>query len=354
MMNSTTFLSPLQAAQARLTVAWRPALLLAATMGLLSAAHTSQAQNVSQYTFAATPGTFTAITGGTEPRDLYNPTTETLSKNDGISQVITLPFTFMYGGVARTTLQATTDGYLDFRGTGTFSQSINALDRGENTVAPFYDDLNGISGTASYLTTGTAPNRVFTFQWLNWSVGNVSAPVSISFQVKLYETTNIVQYVYRQETGTPGTITASIGVGGNSAASGTRSNFISLSDASASPTIATTSVNTISARPATNQTYTFTPNVTTAVRSALGEGNLTLFPNPAQGAFTLRLPALGTERQAQVSVFNSLGQQLQTRSLELSPAGTQTQVDVSNLAAGLYTVRVQAGTQVASQHLTVN
>ncbi|RZL05224.1 MAG: T9SS type A sorting domain-containing protein [Hymenobacter sp.] len=349
MANFTSLFSKLQPTYA---AAFRPAALLA-TVALLAVARPSQAQDVSRYTFAASSGTFTAITGGTVPHDFYV-ATNTLSANDGISEVITLPFTFMYGGVARTTLQATTDGYLDFRGTGTFSQSINGLDRGENTVAPFYDDLNGINGTASYTTTGTAPNRVFTFQWLNWSVGNASAPTSISFQVKLYETTNVVQYVYRPETGAPGTITASIGIGGNSAASGTRSNFISLSDASASPTVSTTSVNTISTRPALGQTYTFTPSVTTAARSAFEAGSLAAFPNPAKGSFTLRLPALATERTAQLTLLNSLGQTLQARSLALAPTGTETQVDVSNLPTGLYTVRVQAGSQVATQHLAVD
>ena len=332
---------------------------LVATLALLAVARPGQAQNVSQYTLAASSGTFTAITGGTVPHDFYVPT-NTISANDGISEVITLPFPFTYGGVARTTLQATTDGYLDFRGNSTFSQSINTLDGGLSTLAPFYDDLTGINGTASYLTTGTAPNRVFTFQWLNWGVGFApTTPASLSFQVKLYETTNVIQFVYRQEAGAFTSSSASIGLSGGTATAAGRANFISLVDASASPTIVnnattTTSVTTIATRPATNQVYTFTPSVITATRSALGAGSLAVFPNPAQGAFTLRLPALGAERQAQVCLFNSLGQQLQAQVLELSPAGTQAQVDVSNLAAGLYTVRVQAGSQVATQQVAVN
>lgn len=337
--------------------------MLAAFLGVL-ATQASQAQNVSLYTFAASSGTFTPITGGTVPADLYV-ATETLSKNDGISVAIPLPFAFSYGGVARTSFQATTDGYLDFSGAGTYSQSNNADASavGKSVIAPFYDDLNGISGTASYLVTGTAPNRVLTFQWLNWGfyTGNsASTTVSLSFQVKLFETTNVIQFIYRPEAGAPGvTPTARIGIQGATATVNGRGNFVSLADASASPVLVTNTVatnlefNNISTRPATGQVYTFTPNVSTATRSAFGEGSLSVFPNPTQGAFTLQLPALGAERQAQVSVFNSLGQQLQTRSVELSPAGTQTQVDVSNLAAGIYTLRVQAGSQVATQQLAV-
>ncbi|MGI4866843.1 MAG: T9SS type A sorting domain-containing protein [Janthinobacterium lividum] len=358
MVNSTLTRRPSPAAPS-LIVAPRRAAWLLAIGALVALAQPSQAQDVSRYTFAASSGTFTAITGGTVPRDFYVPA-NTISANDGISEIITLPFTFTYGGVARTALQATTDGYIDFRNlANNFSQSVNTLDGGLSTLAPFYDDLTGVGGTASYLTTGTAPNRVFTFQWLNWGVGfAATTPASISFQVKLYETTNVIQFVYRQEAGAFTSSSASIGISGATATASSRANFISLVDASASPAIVNnattmTSVTSIATRPATGQTYTFTPNITTATRSALGAGSLAVFPNPAQGAFTLQLPALGSERQAQVSVFNSLGQQLQSRTLELSPAGTQTQVDVSRLAAGLYTVRVQAGSQVATQHLAV-
>jgi len=347
----------------KVLAAGRPALLLAAA-ALLLGARASHAQDVSRYTFAASSGTFTPITGGTAPLDLYN-ASQTLAKNDGISVAIPLPFSFVYGGVARTSFQATTDGYLDFSGAGTFSQSNNADASmvGKSTVAPFYDDLNGISGAATYVVTGTAPNRVLTFEWLNWGLytgSSASTSVSLSFQVKLYETTNVIQFVYRPETGALGaTASARIGIQGASAAVGGRGNFMSLTDATAAPVLvnnaATGAVefNNISARPAAGQVYTFTPSTTTAARPALSAGSVEIFPNPAQRAFTLRLPAMAAERTAQLTLLNSLGQSVQTRSLNLAAAGTQTQVDVSSLAPGLYTLRVQAGSQMASQQVAV-
>lgn len=359
MTNSTPALHHLFHAPA----SWRPALLLAAA-SLLAGVHPTYAQDVSQYRFAASSGTFTPITGGTAPLDLYN-SSQTLAKNDGISVAIPLPFSFVYGGVARTSFQATTDGYLDFSGAGTYSQSNNADASmvGKSTVAPFYDDLNGISGAATYVVTGTAPNRVLTFEWLNWGLYTgtpTSTSVSLSFQVKLYETTNVIQFVYRPEAGALGaTASARIGIQGASASVGGRGNFVSLTDATAAPVLvnntATGAVdfNNIAARPAAGQIYTFTPSTTTAARPALGAGSLEVFPNPAQRAFTLRLPALATERTAQFTLLNSLGQSVQARSLDLAAAGTQTQVDVSSLAPGLYTLRVQAGGQVATQQIAV-
>ncbi|KAA9333109.1 T9SS type A sorting domain-containing protein [Hymenobacter busanensis] len=77
------------------------------------------------------------------------------------------------------------------------------------------------------------------------------------------------------------------------------------------------------------------------------------YPNPASGSFTLNLPALKGERSANLTLLNTLGQQVQVRTLPLEAAGTQTQVDVSTLAAGVYTLRVQAGTQVATKQIVV-
>lgn len=90
-----------------------------------------------------------------------------------------------------------------------------------------------------------------------------------------------------------------------------------------------------------------------ATRPALGGGSVELFPNPAAHTFTLRLPALGTERTARLTLLNTLGQTVQTRDVALRPGGTDAQVDVSALAAGLYTVRVQAGGQTAAQQVVV-
>ena len=93
---------------------------------------------------------------------------------------------------------------------------------------------------------------------------------------------------------------------------------------------------------------TLGPGTPTATRAALGRGGLVAFPNPASRAFTLSLPAVTGARTAAVALFNSLGQQVQARTIGLAPAGTQAQFDVSALAPGLYTVRVQAGDQAAS------
>lgn len=468
--------------------------LLSLVLALLLLARPGQAQDVSTYQFAASSGTFVPITGGTVVNALA-------TGNATMANAINLPFTFYYGGTAYTAVRATTEGYLDLYGYGS-AYSNNSLSN--NTfLAPLWDDLDGTGGTASYSITGTAPNRVFTFEWLNWRWSATATVANISFQAKLYEGTNRIQFVYRPEAGafSISTVSASIGFDGGSTYTGDSNNyrnFISLSDASANPTLvnnqvsSATSFNNINTRPAAGQTYTFTPlndycghaipltysstvagstlnasqnsdpratcsvggtgvpssspgifyslagngqtvTVSTcagttatggdtklfvysgtcgsftcvgnnddvqtggcgtnplasavtfttqtglmyyiyvqykqagtagpiglrvsatglATRAALGAGSLEVFPNPAQRAFSLRLPALGGERTARLTLLNSLGQAVHTRSLELHPGGTEAQVDVSTLAAGLYTVRVQAGSQTAAQQVVV-
>ena len=106
-------------------------------------------------------------------------------------------------------------------------------------AAPFWDDLTGAGGTASYLTTGTAPNRTFTFEWLNWRELSAGA-AQFSFQVQLVEGSNVMRFVYRLEPSPVTFATASIGLSGVGTGSGS---FLSLDNASAAPSVSSTTEN---------------------------------------------------------------------------------------------------------------
>lgn len=211
------------------------------------------AQPANTYSFAASSGTFTPNVGGTL-------TSIATTADDAISSAFPIGFTFVYEGVSYTQAMASSNGVLLF-GTGRTQSTVNNLATTTATqrpgVAPLWDDLQCTQGV-NYLLSGTAPNRVLTVEWLNmeWNFGANAA--TISFQVKLYETTNQIEIIYRQEpaAGNPsGSAGASIGIMGVAA-----TNFISLGNSSNSPiTSTTTSTNNISTKPATGQTYTFTP-----------------------------------------------------------------------------------------------
>ena len=98
-------------------------------------------------------------------------------------------------------------------------------------------------------------------------------------------------------------------------------------------------------------TTTFSTSVL-AVRSALAGGYLTVFPNPAHRVFTLSLPALNSST-AHLELVNTLGQAVRQQTVTLTAGGTLTLVDVSELATGVYTVRVRAGNETAITRLVI-
>jgi hypothetical protein len=86
-----------------------------------------------------------------------------------------------------------------------------------------------------------------------------SSTTVISFQAKLYEGTNVIEFVYRDDGAAVNLGSASIGIMGTSS-----SDFISVQSTSALPATSTSSSqNSIATKPATGQVYRFTPPNTT-------------------------------------------------------------------------------------------
>ncbi len=217
----------------------------------------SYAQPASSYSHTAVAGTFTEITGGTNVTSILG--------DDVQSATINLGFTFNFCGVNYSDIKANSNGWITF-GNGTSdvvimrennTTNLNAL---KPLLMPLWDDNDGASGTAMYQVAGTAPNRVFTFQFKNWEWAWNSL-VNISYQVKLYETTNIIEYIYRQETnaGSPAnTSGCTIGIADGAATP----TYLTLNNSTATPAAsATTFTTSIVTRPATGQIYRFTPPV---------------------------------------------------------------------------------------------
>ncbi|RYY15396.1 MAG: T9SS type A sorting domain-containing protein, partial [Cytophagaceae bacterium] len=104
---------------------------------------------------------------------------------------------------------------------------------------------------------------------------------------------------------------------------------------------------------ATAATTSFTTPVATSVKSAFGAGQVTVAPNPAHGSFTLRLPALGSQRTLQATLVNVLGQAVASTTIALAPAGTTAEFDIHNLAPGVYMLRLATGNETVVQRLAV-
>lgn len=126
-------------------------------------------------------------------------------------------------------------------------------------IAPLWDDLV-LSDTSMlvYKTTGTAPFRVFTIEWKQAKWGYLAAGPVLSIELKLFETTNIIEFHYKDE-GTlprPNEAFASIGI----TSAWANRDFISLQNTSAQPSISFMKPNdSLSVKPANDQVYRFSP-----------------------------------------------------------------------------------------------
>lgn len=164
---------------------------------------------VNAYSFTSSAGTFTTITGGTT---LGVPTND-----DTNFPNIPLGFTFNFNGTNYSTVAVNTNGFLAMG--NTVSSSYTAISSGvsNNIVSALNRDIQGLSSTGSlkYLTTGSAPNRVFTVQWLNYRnfAGATGAQI-YNFQIKLNETTNVIEVVYGVNNLTAGNYTFQVGLRG--------------------------------------------------------------------------------------------------------------------------------------------
>lgn len=194
------------------------------------------------YNFTALSGSYTSI-GGT--------TIHAAAVDDVTSSGIPIGFTFNYCCQPYTTVSVSSNGWLSFNST-TSSNASNDLEGYTNVVAPLWDDLQVYTGGAvTYTTTGTAPNRVFTVQWSTMEWYYSSSADVISFQVKLYETSNRIDFVYRQGAGAVSSGSASIGLSGGSLGS-----FLSLDGTGTSPNAsAITETTTLNTKPANGQIY---------------------------------------------------------------------------------------------------
>jgi hypothetical protein len=218
---------------------------------------TQSAQAQPPYAFLSTSGTYTPIVGGTVA------TIASGDFDDGFSNALPIGFSFTYNNIAYTTISGSANGWVTFGQNITTTSSTNDLSAGGNRplLAVLYEDLNlGVNSNFTYQTTGSAGSRVFTLQWANLLWDYAALSPSLSMQLKLYEGTNVIEFVYRQEAGLVALNAsggASIGITTN--ATGANS-YISLSDASANPTLSSTvAMNTIPTRPATGQIYRWSP-----------------------------------------------------------------------------------------------
>jgi gliding motility-associated-like protein len=183
------------------------------------------ASGIDTYTVTRNTGiTYTNISGtGTAVSSWRNGTSD-----DNLSNTLNIGFNFLYDGGNHTQFRVSTNGFITFNtatpATGDYLPAcgnVNAYsydnsdfslpgssagrDGTLNAIAPFYNsigpDAYSLNTSVHYQVTGVSPNRILTVQWRGMSEGVNSScsPCDYSdrnFQVKLYETTNNIEFVY--------------------------------------------------------------------------------------------------------------------------------------------------------------
>ena len=131
--------------------------------------------------------------------------------DDAVTGSIALPFTFNLYGVNHTSVVLSSNGNLQFGGTANsaFLNTNLTVNNSPNTagfIAPYWDDLDATGtgfttpqGSVLTETFGAVGSRIFVAQWNQWGHndddgGNPAR--TITFQVKLFEGTNNIAFVY--------------------------------------------------------------------------------------------------------------------------------------------------------------
>ncbi len=197
-----------------------------------------------EYFFSASQRTFTPLTDATAVTSIED--------DDKLSGSLPVGFDFAFYGTTYSTLKASSNGFLTFNHAHTNSLFLNNISGTllTHAIMPFWDDLDGdVTGAqASYKVTGSSPNRMYTFEWLNF--GRVFSSGQVSLQVRLHETSNMIELVYGPGVlGLP--IDASIGI------KGAANDFFSLADSGVSPLRSSGGADSISTRPSNGRVYQF-------------------------------------------------------------------------------------------------
>lgn len=190
-----------------------------------------------------------------EPYVPINGTQASNVEGDDVNQAnIPIGFAFPFCTGTYTQLNAGSNGFLNLSNISTNTLSNSAGDAGAYgpIMMPLWDDLNGSpNGDAFYQTTGTAPNRVFTFEWKSWKwTWSAGGNNIIAFQVKLFESGRIEFHYNEGPDPVGGFPSATIGIARNS------TDYQTLTNTSTSPGISTgTFIDNLTVRPVSGQVY---------------------------------------------------------------------------------------------------
>lgn len=166
-----------------------------------------KSQTILEYERTTFTGTYQQITGTQGPW------------GDDDAQNYYLPFPFHYIDQDYNQIRICTNGWIELGSDSRplsysfslFNEDLFSSYEPNKTIAPWWDDISALNYPVEYTTLGSEPNRVFVVQWRE-----VNSPLYsgryINFQVRLYETSNIIEFWYGSVSGNGDIEYASFGV----------------------------------------------------------------------------------------------------------------------------------------------
>ncbi|MBA2610639.1 MAG: PKD domain-containing protein [Bacteroidetes bacterium] len=260
----------------------------------------SQSQTIANYASARNTGVAysSIITNGSAFANWRN--TVSFTQDDNRSDFTDIGFDFWYNGIRYTQFSVSTNGFIDFSNStddggpiaDDFGYSnaafttVNAANATRPAIAPFYDDLTAqggvdpLGGSIKYYLSGVAPIRTLTIEWINMAVYQNTTP-SLNFQVMLIETSGLVLINYgTMATGTK-VFSYSMGLNANTMSAIPTAAQLKMLQTVNTNVLNNTVQNNLSAMPAANSQYIFTPPVPSNPVGAIAFSGIT------QSAMTL-------------------------------------------------------------------
>ncbi|HEX2616629.1 MAG TPA: fibronectin type III domain-containing protein, partial [Flavobacteriales bacterium] len=206
--------------------------------------------------------------------------------DDEVSSALAIPFSFTFNGTGYTSCFVSSNGFLTFGATAPGGTNYTPISAGgyAGAVSAFGRDLvnQGTAGATFRVrseTLGSSPNRTFVVEWRQarrYDSGGVTGD-NLTFQIRLSETTNVIRVVYGTMTITSTTaLPCQVGLRGATTSDfnnrATTTNWAATTAGGAN-TASCSSSNTV--KPASGQTYTWTPPVVTCSAPALSVGSIT-------------------------------------------------------------------------------
>lgn len=300
----------------------------------------SQSDLVSNYYFYQNFAGYNSIPSGT--------IIATGPQDDSTFGNIPIGFTFSYNSVNYTVVGVSANGWIQPGAVSPpahFVYPMICSTYVSPVICAFNADLLGnVTDTLRYLTTGSAPNRVFTIEWCHWGFrpyGNNE----MNFEIKLFEGTNIIQFIY-QPLSPVSTSGLQVGLLGQSTSDYfTRSETYSWASTTVGTSCANCSYSSVN-YPSSGLTFIFSPNpmgVDPKTPEIPKEFRLyNNFPNPFNPSSIIRFD-VPKSSFVKLNVFNAIGEEVMTLADGIYPAGQYSvSCNLTNYPSGVYFYRLRA------------